>query len=234
MRRSHYETTAFLLVFCYMGAMLFFALVRAFGLLWFQAEYLETVMPEWLQFVVLCLLLSFDCFIKLKTLTLLKWRKIVVIVAVICAFNLSLSILPISIYLLFLMGMVTDVLLLVIVPLVSNRDKERSIGYSLLYILVISLYQGVMSFGRGYPMLAMFSPSWQIVSTIDYRMFLIGILVVKGVVYMWIFENPPRGCMLFFGKFDNIAKRIGHEILTIGGLMPHTHETDAHNEKPCE
>ena len=88
----------------------------------------------------------------------------------------------------------------------------------LLIEMFISVYSLIMSLGRGYPLLAKYSPSWQILLTIDYRLFIFGIYMMKGAVSEMKNANkaaqstsgPFRpGCLLWFGRFERATKAIG-------------------------
>lgn len=199
--RTHRETAAILLVICYVSAIVFFAFVRMLGLIWFKQEYVETSMPLWAGHVLMSAFWMFDGVIKIKTLSRATWKSaIFIIVPLRIVPYLVLPLAPIVI-------MSIEFFILIGVPFILNKDKERSIGYSVLYVVAISIYQGLMMLGRGYPMLAKFSPSWQILLTIDYRLFLFGLFLMKGVIIM------PSGCWLFIGPFDSLAQKIGKAAL---------------------
>jgi hypothetical protein len=102
---------------------------------------------------------------------------------------------------------------LLIFPTIINKDKDISLGISIFYVIGLIGYQLLMMFGRGYPAIAKFSPTWQLLSIIDYYMFIYGILIIKGAVIMdW--GRMPGGCWLFFGWFTDKAQSIGRFILS--------------------
>ena len=194
---------------CYIVAMAFFAIVRVFGLLWFQQEYVQDTLPLWVEGIVMCSFLVFEAAVILRILTPIRWRTAILIGTVYKA----LCFLFTASWLFFL----ADILFTVCIPLIFNKDKERSIGYSLLFFVCIFVYQCLMTFGRGYPALSKFNPIWQLLGTIDYKLFLLLILYVKGVATMF-----GAGCFFLFGKFDQLAQRIGHAV-----LYPFTRRHDA-------
>jgi len=213
--------------------MIFFAIIRSFGILWFSAEYVETTLPEWGGLLLLWVMWFIDSALMLKTLTSITWKKVLIISLCLLIVFIALQYLtPVLSFVVWeVLTTASAFIVLLVIPLFLTQDKELTLGYSLFYVLGISLYQIVMRFGRGYPAIGMMSPSWQIVSTIDYRLFLLAILLMKGAVVMEksiipIPNNPPT-CWLFWdsaGKVERLARRIGHEILTLGGLIRHTHD----------
>ena len=80
-KRTHRQTAAVLLVSCYIAAMLFFAVVRAFGLLWFRQEYVHTSVPLWAGNALLYAFWVLDGIILLRTLTPLSWAKSTIIMS---------------------------------------------------------------------------------------------------------------------------------------------------------
>jgi hypothetical protein len=204
--RTHRQTAAVLFVSAYIAAMAFFAIVRAFGLLWFQQEYIETSIPYWAGFVLMYLFWTFDGVILLKTLTPISWWKsaaIIGAVRVIVFFTAAGNV-----------SFLFEFTILMVIPFIENgkgiENKRRSIGNSALYFAGITAYQLMMIFGRGYPMLGKYCHSWQILLTIDYRLFLFGLFLMKGAVGMF---SPGPGCWFFIGKFDDLARKIGDVIL---------------------
>lgn|GEM_PF-6514475 len=206
--RTHKETAAILFFSAYIVAMAFFAVIRAFGLLWFRVEYVPMELPEWAGAVILLIFLYAEFCIVLRILTSVKWGWIACMALAVTAVDFVCS----EGWQFWLL----DLAICLVIPLIFNKDKRMSIGYSLMYIAGINLYQGLMMLGRGYPMLAKFDVVWQTLGTIDYRFFLLSILALKGVVKM------QRGCMFFFGKFDRFAAKIGGFI-----LRPFTRKHDA-------
>jgi len=182
--------------------MFFFAFIRAFGLLWFLQEYVESDLPGWAEHFLMSGFWMFDGLIMLKTLSSVSWKRAVLLMVplrLVSYITLSLA----SVYII-----ISEAFLIVILPLFLNKDKERSAGYSVLYIAALMMYQGLMVLGRGYPLLSKFSPSWQILLTVDYRLFLLGLFLLKGVVV-----NMPPGCWLLIGPFDELAAKIGKTVL---------------------
>ena len=207
--RPHRQTAALLAFGAYIAAMVFFALVRACGMLWFQQEYVHAEIPVWAGNIILSALWVFEICLILKILTPISWKWALLIAEPLAALDY-----------LFAYGwqyILVDGIVFLFLPLLINKDRERSAGYSILFIAGINLYQLLMMFGRGYPMMAKFDPVWQMLGTIDYKFFLLSVFAVKGVVKM-----GPRGCAFFFGKFDDFARKIGSVV-----LWPFTRGRDA-------
>jgi hypothetical protein len=61
--------------------MLFFAVVRTFGVLWFQAEYVQSSLPVWIQHVLMDVFWVIDGMLILSTLTKYKWWKYLIILS---------------------------------------------------------------------------------------------------------------------------------------------------------
>lgn len=203
MARQHRHTFIVLLVAVYIAVMLFFVIIRMFGLMWYTQEYIPTSFNPIISHILLYLFWLFDGVVIMKTLTekplkiiipIVIFLRIPLYIAFICSCYIDFAI-----ELLYVLGF----------PLIFNKDKERTVGYSILYMAITWFYQLLMVIGRGYPMIAKYSTSWQIILTIDWRLFIYGLLLLKGVVKM----DGPSGCWFFIGKFDNIAKAIGNLIL---------------------
>jgi len=209
--RTHRETAILLMVACYIGAMMFFAITRTFGLLWFSVEYIETGFSRHAGYALLIIFWIIDGVVKIKTLTSLSWGWVVFSVLVFRLLTLIPAVFGWGIW----VDIVATTIILIAFPLLVNKDKARSVVYATLYVVAISAYQGLIMLGRGYPVLTHFYPSWQIILTLDYRLFLVIIFIAKGVIQLNIFQRPPAGCWLFMGKFDDAAKRIGHKIIKI-------------------
>ena len=177
MKRPHHHTAVILLVCIYVGAMLFFAIIRAFGLLWFQAEYQYTSLSPILGAILLFAFYWFDWTVKLKTVSSFRWG-----IVILSAFLISAVVEAIFVFFdSFQFMFPIELALLFGIPLIASKNKKHTILATASYFFIISAYQLMMIFGRGYPFIAKYSPSWQILVTIDYRMFLIGLLLLKGV-----------------------------------------------------
>ena len=202
--RLHRQTFLILFVCMYVVAMAFFAVVRAFGLLWFMQEPPAGIGNPWVDFFVKMGLWVLDGVIFTKTLTLLTTNKSILIVTMHTILAYAALFVGVDLFIVF------EVSLFLFVPLVVNKDKEKSLGYSLLYGGLIMAYTMLMMWGRGYPMIARYSAPWQLLAMIDYKMLIVGILFLKEVLRM-----PPNnpGCFFFFGKFDKLARKIGHFLL---------------------
>ena len=203
--RAHKQTAAILLFFSFIAAMLFFAVVRIFGGLWFKAEFVWHDMPQWLSFLILNFLFIFDITFLLKILTNNSWVKSFIVAFlynIVINFISSLSI-----------HFITDIVFCLFVPLFFNKNKAKSFGYNLCYFLGIFGYQAIMMYGRGYPMIGSFNAIWQLISTIDYRFFILSIFLLKGVVKNMRTNNSnndgKKGCFLLWGFMDKLTGNIG-------------------------
>ena len=209
-KNNHKTTFVVLFVCCYITAMAFFFFVRLFGVLWFCAELPNTDLPLILKYIIISSLWIFETFLVLKILTILSNKKSFIITLILCALTYIAFIFPNIIY-------IIDITIIFIIPLISNKDKESSIGYSFFYIIVILIYSLLMMIGRGYPILSKFSAEIQLFSIIDYKLFILGIYLLKREVLKLNMQksttDPVKvpGCLLIFGKekLANAAKTIG-------------------------
>jgi hypothetical protein len=197
------------MVAVYIAAMLFFAIVRVFGALWFRQVYVEAGLTPWAESLLMLFFWASEYTLILKTLSPLRWRT---------AVALSLLVrLTTMFYNPLWFCFAVDSLGAIIIPFAANKDKERSVGHSLAYIIAISLYTLVMMFGRGYPLLSRFSVSWQILGTLDYKLFILGIYLAKEATkmfdWLWNALKGGGGCAFLFGKFDRACQKVGHVIL---------------------
>lgn len=186
-------------------SMLFFFVVRCFGLLWYQVPMTMQPMAYLPTLLINTALWTFEGYIIFRVLT--DMRKV-------SAFGLSL------LFKLIMMFFINDsthfvfeLLYMVFVPLLCNNDKETSVGHSLFLIVGMSIYQLMMMFGRGYDILSRADTIHGVIATLDYRFFLLSLLALKGVRRMNWPPDPGGHCWLFFGKFDKAAKKIGSIIL---------------------
>lgn len=183
--------------------MIFFCLVRIFGLFYFRTEYVFYEFNFIIERIILTVSYMFEASLILKILTDVSLKKVLLI-------SLIYNIVSLFFMENQTIFFITDLLYIIAIPFYFNKNKRISLGYSLLYIIGTSLYSITMMFGRSYPLLSAFSATWQIIAIIDYKIFILLIFIMKEV-----FKVGGKGCFLFFdkGKIDKIAQKIGGFIL---------------------
>jgi hypothetical protein len=173
------QIAASLAFYSFLAAMAFFAVVRFFGLLWFQQEYIPIDISWLAYYVIMGAFLVAEGFIITRCLTASKW-----LVCLLCAAGylgfLYICVYPFAMWTLFW----CDLGYIFLVPLCLNWNKGRLESFiaSLIFAGGISLYQGIMMFGRGYPAISKYDAAWQILATIDYKFFLVILLLKKELV----------------------------------------------------
>jgi hypothetical protein len=167
------EYIATLLLFCsFIIAMVIFALFRVIGVAWFSQDYVTMQVSPLADRLIMSAYHVIEGFLILKILTKQKWW-----VCLLCAlcytgvqqFNLNM-------YITFAL----DIAYTFVMPFIFNKDKDKSILMSTLFFVGIIGYQYLMMFGRyDLVMVGKYDVVWQILSTIDYKFFLIVILLFK-------------------------------------------------------
>ena len=200
-RKSNGEIALDLAFYSFLAAMAFFAAARLLGAFWFRQEYVPVNMPTAAYYGVMGAYLVAEGFIIIKCLTAAKW-PVCLLCAVLYLAALYAAVYPFALWALFW----CDLAYAFLVPMLLNRKrgKLKSLANSLIFVALISLYQLVMMFGRAYPAGAKYDAVWQILATIDYKFFLILMLIKKEEYSM-----PVSGCFFFFGTFGDVCRKIG-------------------------
>ena len=203
--RTHKQTAALLTATAFVVSMAFFAVVRAFGLLWFSHDP-PVMLPEWIEPPLIVLFFLFDHIVILKILTDAPWKQAAVVSVLWKLLDVAIYQFTENTWVYFALC----ALFTILIPLALNREKDKSLGYSILFFVVINVYQLLMMFGRGYPAESNISAVWQVIGLIDYRFFLLSLLSMRGVVEM------GHSCFLWFGKgkISAVAETIGHAALS--------------------
>lgn len=194
------KTLLSLIIFFYLSFAVFLVVARSFGILIYQAEPMNINIPFWVGEFFKSILWAFDCTIVLRMLTELPWKRIICIALVLTTL--------LTFEVLYKYSYLFDVTYFLIIPIVCASNKLIKIRQSIFLLIFISLYQGLMFLGRGYPYLARVHILWQVVLTLDFHVFLFIIYQAKEANIM----GRP-GCILFLGKFDKFAKKIGSFVL---------------------
>ena len=200
MQRTHKQTLIILLFCAYAIAMAFFAIVRGFGLLYFQAENLIEPFPQWLELCITTGLWMFTFTMALKTLTDQRWHVCLIISIAVKTFILLTYTYLLTHIAVFI---AIDILMLILIPYIFNDDKEMSLGYSILYIVMLNIYSIGIVFGRGYPMISEMTAGWALIAILDYYLFIYILYILKGVLRM------GRPCIMIWSKSDRWASAIG-------------------------
>ncbi len=208
---SYKQVALTLVIVAYGFAMIFFAIVRATGALWFSASYTTVEISKIADIAIRFFCYAIDCFVAIKFLIPMSFG-----VASGFAFIISFiqGYIPHT-HVLFL-----DVFLYLILPVILNKDKALALGNVILFNAGIIAYQLIMMIGRGYPSPIVGKPSglWMLLSLVDYKMFLIAIIIAKEVRIMKSWDGV--GCIWLWGPFDRAARAIGKFIMK---LIPHKH-----------
>lgn len=165
------ETTAVnLLFYSFIICMLVFTVFRFTGILWFSQAYVPFEINSVGYYIISVLLKTYEGTIILKILTNLKMRNCIIL-----ALSYSLLIFIIANPNLEFM---LDIIFTVSIPFIFNKNKEASIIHSSMYFVLICAYQLLMSFSRyNMTFTGKYDLGYALLSTIDYRLFLIIILL---------------------------------------------------------
>lgn len=157
-----------LLFYSFIIAMCIFAILRACNIGIFANGYIPIETSEPTYHLITKALYVLEGFLILKILTKIKWY---IALSLATAYMLLVNIINNTV-----INFILDVLYIVCVPFIFNENKERSIINSVCFILGISTYQLLMSFGR-YVISIMhkYDLGYAILSIIDYKLFLITI-----------------------------------------------------------
>lgn len=161
-----------LLFYSFIIAMCIFAIFRAFNIGLFANGYISVNTSELVYAIVSIAFHLYEGVLILKILTNLRWYYCLPIAilytALVCIIQNHTII------------FILDILYIVNVPFIFNKNKERSIRNSIYFILGISAYQLIMSFGRyDVTTLGKYDIGYAILSFIDYRVFLFTLLLYK-------------------------------------------------------
>lgn len=157
-----------LLFYSFIIAMTLFAVCRALNIGIFANGYISIDSSELVYHIITKALHLLEGFLILKILTKLKWYY-------------ALSIALVYTVLVNVIGNVTlnfllDVMYIINVPFIFNENKEQSILHSVYFILGMSAYQLLMSFGRyDVSIIHKYDLGYAVLSFIDYKLFLITI-----------------------------------------------------------
>lgn len=161
-----------LMFYAFIVCMVIFALFRFCGLFYFSKSYESFETSEFMYRLVTGLYHLLEGYLILRILTNQKWYTCLPIALAYCVLAKFIN----NQGLLFFL----DVVYIVSIPFIFNEDKEKSVNYSSIFILAVLVYQMLMSFGRySVDSLNKFDLFYAIVSTIDYKLFLISILFNK-------------------------------------------------------
>ena len=159
-----------LLFYSFIISMVVFAIFRFFGIAWFAQDYTPVLISEPGYYIISTLFKVFEGVIILRVLTNLKLRYCLCYATGYALLVLVLHNPAIS--------TILDFVYTTSIPFIHNADKDKSIKHSVLYILTVCAYQLIMSFGRyGMPATAKWDLGYAFLSLIDYRIFLIIILL---------------------------------------------------------
>lgn len=159
-----------LLFYSFIVCMVIFALFRLCGVGVFSQDYQPFIVSEVGYYIISVLFKVFEGVIILSVLTKLKLRYCLLYAV---AYALLVLLMQNS-----MASTILDFVYTTAIPFIHNKDKDQSIKYSSIYILVVCFYQLLMSFGRyGMPTNAKWDLGYAFLSLIDYRAFLIVILL---------------------------------------------------------
>jgi len=206
---QHKQTAYCLSLIFYAIAMVFFAIVRLFGIAWFQIAPLGVELDIVTNAIISSMCWIIGSAITLRTLTSLTWQTVFYMCVIAKAGQLIFALL----YFPYWLDYLYDIVFIITVVVIKNYDKEMAIGRAALYIIGINLYTLIMTYGRGYALISKYNAIWQIIAVLDYYLLLVILYTLKGASEM----RPTPGCLFFFGRFDKVARTIGHVI-----LMPFT------------
>lgn len=172
-KKSPEQIALNLLLFAFIIGMAVFAVFRFCGLAWFTQEPVPTICNERIYYIVSSALHIFEGYVILRILTRTKWYNCLLIAVL---YDALFYFIPMSANIQF----ACDVLYMTSIPFIFNNNKEKSILSSCLLILGLSAYQLAMSFSRYSMSLAgKYDVSYALLSLIDYRCFLIILLLIS-------------------------------------------------------
>ena len=216
------EIFAILLFFSCIILMVVLAVFRFCGIGYFANTYSEHKLVPWVQVAIQFVLKWVDLLFVLLVLSKAKFYVVALIsLAWNCIYFIAM---PESIV------MVLDILYATILPFVLDRFDYKRITYGLLLFVLISIYQFIMLQARyTIDLNAKFNYIAGIVSTFDYKIFLLSIYLITK--YLWRkYEdmkeiktpNPEEKrdwsgghCIFFFGKFEKACEVIGKIIVGV-------------------
>lgn len=159
-----------LMFYSFIVCMLIFAIFRFCGLFYFSKDYESLETSEVVYRLITGLYHCLEGYLILKILTDKKWY---VCLPFALAYTIIAKFVNNS-----MVSFLLDTLFTFSIPFIFNKDKDKSIIKSSLFMLVICIYQMVMSFGRySVDIINKFDLFYAIVSTIDYKLFLVSILL---------------------------------------------------------
>ena len=169
--KSPEEIAVSLLFYAFIVCMFIFAGFRLLGVGWFAQDYTSVEISPIISTIILAVYHIFEGVLILKILTKQKFW-----VCLLCSSAYTaILLLQLNPTLVF----VLDIVYIVILPFILNEDKDKSMLQSCGFMLAISCYQLLMSFGRYGSASGKFDLVYQLLSTIDYKLFLIIILLYK-------------------------------------------------------
>lgn len=183
--------------------MMICAVCRLFGINWATVTYVDVYIPTYIEFIILCGYYVLESIFILKIITSIKW-KFALIISICC------KIVQIPLPNDFL-TVIVDFAVVFVIPLFINKNKRHSIAKSIMTFLGISGYQLLMRYARYCDATdGKYNVIWQILSTIDYKLFIVSIYLFKEVIVMKNKRELNPGCFFFWGKFDDLCRKIGN------------------------
>ena len=161
-----------LLFYSFIIAMLVFVIFRFCGIAWFSQNYVPFETNKFWYYTISILLKCFEGTIILMILSKIKlWYAILIalVYSFIIFFIQNLTI-----------EFCLDIIYTFSIPFIFNNNKDKSIIYSFIYFIGVCLYQLLMSFARyNMTFIGKYDLGYAFLSLIDYRFFLISILLFK-------------------------------------------------------
>lgn len=200
-----------LLFYSFLICMIVFAIFRFCGIAWFSQTYIPFNTNIVIYYIASSILHIYEAFLIIKTLTNIKWYYGLIIAII---YDL-LSYLILSLQVQF----IADIIYTFSIPFIFNKDKDKSIKKSTIFMILIMLYQLVMSFSR-YNMVfdGKYDLGYALLSIIDYRIFLLVIFIytkkIKVIKEDINMDGHPN-CFFFWGRFSEFCKLIGLIVLAI-------------------
>lgn len=216
------EIFAILLFFSCIILMVVLAVFRFCGIGYFANTYSEHKLVPWVQVAIQFVLKWVDLLFVLLILSKAKFYIVAIIsLAWNCIYFITM---PESVV------MILDILYIIALPFMLSKFKYKYIAYSILFIVLISIYQFIMLQARYTIDLGLkFNYMALIVSVFDYKIFLLSIYLITK--FLWRkYENMKEiktpnpedgknwsggGCILFFGKFDKACEVIGKIVVGV-------------------